>query len=390
MKTRYPTASKLRIARRCLYPWVDGVEWRDDDGSSFAAMRGTFAHRFIAAALDSWCSAPDVDPSDSAAVEGRRLADVALAWWRDVAHLRNDWSNEPRCEGTFSCDVRGECECHGRMRREDYPQDRIVGTADAYWFDDDGALHVLDWKTGSAQNTEDVDDNAQLRGLTAMIAGWYGADTKEAHLHLAFITEDGVTLRSSRMTAGELSAARAELTDMVWDLGERASRNTPQSGAHCRYCPVRSCSARDGAVDALDVASDATTSPHRLSEEITGPDHAAWLVEHLAVAEDVLDKVKARLREYADANGGVRLPNGKVWARREVVVEKIADDPRVVERVKFHMLDGALKTTTSRAAIEREAKAMGVSASDLLNELYAGGLIVESTSARYEARKEKP
>ena len=33
---------------------------------------------------------------------------------------------------------------------------------------------------------------------------------------------------------------------------------------------------------------------------------------------------------------------------------------------------------------------MGVSASDLLNELYAGGLIVESKSVRYEARKEKP
>ena len=68
----------------------------------------------------------------------------------------------------------------------------------------------------------------------------------------------------------------------------------------------------------------------------------------------------------------------------------LADDPRVVERVKFYLLDGALKTTTSRAAIEREAKAMGVSASDLLNELYAGGLIVESKSVRYEARKEKP
>ena len=387
MSARLPTASKLHIARHCLYPWVDGVEWHDDDGSSFAASRGTFTHRFIAAALDPACSAPDVDPSDDAAVEGRRLADVALAWWRDVASKRDDWNDEPWCEVTFSCDVRGECVEHGRMRREDYPRDRIVGTADAYWFADDGALHVLDWKTGSAVNTEDVADNTQLRGLAAMLSARYGAAVTSAVVHLAFVAEDGVTLRTAHMTSGDLVGALSELQDMVWDLGERASRNPPQSGAHCRYCPVKACQARDGVVDALAQVDAVDFTTRRLSEEITGPEHAAWLVEHIAVAEGVIDRVKARLREYADAHGGVRLPDGRVWARRDIDTERIEPGAATAELLAARGLSSALTISTTKAAVEK-ASLDKADAKATLDALREAGLVRTTTTARYEARKE--
>ena len=393
MKPLIPTASKLHIARKCLHPWAPSTEWHDDGGSSFYARRGTFMHAHIASALDQDAPrAPDVDPDDAAAVEGRALADVALAWWKDAASERDDWTDEPWCELTFAVGSKGTVSKLGRVRREDYPRDAFVGTADAIWFDDAGDMHVLDWKSGRPEHTEGVDDNAQLQALAAMVAEWNvgAAIAGRAHVHLAFVSSEGVDLRTWTLTADELDAVLTELVELVSDLKRGKADTAPRTGSHCRYCPVRRCAARDGLAD--DLAAPETTADlvtHRLSESIESQEHAAWLVEHVAIAEGVVERVKAKLREYADANGGIQLADGKVWGRREVAVERVADDPQVAKILGAYMLDDALKVSTSKAAITKAAKAMGVDADEVLGQLQSSGLIKSAVTVRYEARKVK-
>ena len=113
----------------------------------------------------------------------------------------------------------------------------------------------------------------------------------------------------------------------------------------------------------------------------------AWLVEHIAVAEGVIDRVKARLREYADAHGGVRLPDGRVWARRDIDTERIEPGAATAELLAARGLSSALTISTTKAAVEK-ASLDKADAKATLDALREAGLVRTTTTARYEARKE--
>ena len=382
------TASKLHIARHCLHPWdATATHVEHDAGDSFARRRGTLAHTFIDEAL-SGLVATGVQDDDPAAVEARVLADNALAWWRAVG----GGTTLIGTEQAFGIYPDGRVLVLGRVADRAYQDDAAVwGTADLVWVDGNGRVNVLDWKTGRPENVEPVHENAQLAALAAMaVVGVASQDVDReagATVWLAFVSEGGVDARSAHIPPHHLHLDRKELASLADVL--QAPRSYPAvPGDHCRYCPRRTCEARDGIARDL-VPVDGAPSPWSLDGGIDSPERAAWLVERLALAEKVLDNAKVALRSYADEHGGIALADGSVWARREETRETIASAPQVDDLLREFGLGAAVETSSSKSAIEKAAKALGdpEAAKIALAELRDRGLIKTTTINKYAARK---
>ena len=77
------------------------------------------------------------------------------------------------------------------------------------------------------------------------------------------------------------------------------------------------------------------------------------------------------LKAYAEASGGIVLDNGKRWTKqsseRELISLNHADGPQGIDTITSYGAGKALetKTTTSKAAIERELKAAGLKGKEL-------------------------
>lgn len=213
-------------------------------------------------------------------------------------------------------DVRRCDACNGFRRRVECP----AGTT----------LWIADWKTGDDSNVSRADRNRQILWAAALAAKWTGAERVMPALCFADFDSmpegrwdmrrrpgawPGAPLRPRPYDRDELATIEAEIMadHRAWvDQARRYTANEPLSlttGAHCEHCPAKgACPAWVAPVRAL-IAVD----PARLAKGALMHDEAVSLALVLPTARKAVDAADEALRVYAERNGPVALPDGRVY-----------------------------------------------------------------------------
>lgn len=196
----------------------------------------------------------------------------------------------------------GECRELGRglTREEAHARAKsgeMVGTADLVGLVGDAVL-VFDWKSGRG-HVDRADVNWQVRDYCLMAARCYGRE--RAVGSIVRVLDDGVWYDSTELDALELGAHEAELRSLMDERARvialpPAERPQLHEGVWCRYCPALPfCPAKQQLVATLAAA------PGQLEAqtlELT-PERAGKAWERIQAAEQLLERLRAVLKDYA-------------------------------------------------------------------------------------------
>lgn len=341
------TGSRLPLATHCAW-WARPEVDAPPRPSSADAEVGTEVHAAIAAML---AGQPEPAHSDE--------ADPYLRAWRTAAVARDGWRPEVAVAYDPATDTAVEVPAKGGHR--DYSglsAGIIAGTADAVRVDPAGVV-VADWKcaAGIDLHADPASDNLQIAFYALALCRAHGAT--EARVCVVRIDADGVTEDWHDLDAAALDAVSWRVAEIVAAI----PRSRPTPGPWCaeRWCPALAvCPAAAASTEAMILA----TAPAPLA--ITA-DNAPRLLARLDLAEAACEAVRAGLRAYADAAGGIPLADGRIWRRHEEARESVAlDGPAGAEALAIlarHGCAGAVreKRTASWDAIR-----------DVLREAYPG------------------
>lgn len=340
---KLPSISKLERVLECpashLLP-------QEVEPPSEYAVEGTRRHEALARAL---C--------------GRQVPSELAGWVRDVLD-EAPWLEAPgiRIEVAVSWDpVWGVGEVLGEHLGREYG-DRMetayCGSAD-YVRVPHGELEVVDLKTGAVPVA--VEGNVQLLTLALALRDATEAHTVRVgilsappgqmpHLDWAEVTDEQLESHAEKLRALEATLRAYEARPEAAPLRE---------GPHCKYCPARrACPAK------ARNEAEALALPQKPRIEVT-VENAGEVWALVDRAREVIDELKAECIRVALANGGVRMPDGKV--RKQVVRTVATWDASVVWQVlasRFgpEVARAAMTLETSKAGIERgvsEAKRLG-------------------------------
>lgn len=287
---------------------------------------------------------------------------------------------------------------HASRRDRDYrwiPRGWISGTADAVrvW-EQDGErwVHVVDWKTGRADNVTTVPQNGQMLFLAAAFARHYGAT--RATTELVFVHLECVQTERAEIDCFDLADFCAELRA----LAESIPLSTPNPGTHCRgkFCAAFGtvCPATTGKGRALlEPPAERPFAVALTVEEIESDEHAKWLYQAARQAQQRLGAIWEALRMRA-MMAPFEVSEGRVYAIRETTRETVdASVPGVVDVLRAKLgrfADAALKSSTSKSAIRAacsELKASGAPVkigeleAQILDEIRAIGGLKSSTAS---------
>ena len=202
----------------------------------------------------------------------------------------------------------------GRGLNRDYSgltADELPGTADVVGLTAE-AVVVLDYKSGWKPLGRPR-DSLQLLFYALAAARTYGRDRAVVGF-IRRLDGDPIYTRAE-LDMLDLDAAAARIRALM----ERPAPAVPGGlvqGAHCQYCPAfGQCPAKLGLVRGLFdgelPALDADTAP--------------LVFERLVLAEEVLERVRHTVQEYARSKP-IRLPDGKVFGLKDCGVESIDPD----------------------------------------------------------------
>lgn len=345
------TASRAALFTKCLYWLRDDAIW-DEGARGAGAIRGSAVHRFIelylsgtagAFALEKCLEGIDLDQQDK-----EDVASMCVAWlnWmekRDTCKLcRGTGGPGNDCRGcngdgqTFSHPLNEMLERHrktkagliepmyvwdpstnkarfvGTQQGRAYPDDAPVGgTADFVLLGEDLAC-IIDWKT--VQPFADVPEALEQLLLLALLVR--KVDPKIKRFMIASV---GIDVKGVRV--GTFQTVNAlELASMERDILGRLDAMTaapgtwtehqPQPGPHCynNFCPARKfCPATAQAM--VPFAPQGKTLLPIIADDET----ADWTFDALKLASAQLDDIKAALKEYIQARGGmIPRQNGKM------------------------------------------------------------------------------
>ena len=245
-------------------------------------------------------------------------------------------------------------------------------------------VHVVDWKTGR-QRAEAARTNMQLALNGAASALYYGKTS--AIVQIVKASEDAVYEdEPETLDALSFEATRDEVAGMV----DAVAKSEPHAGPWCEWCPARAVcpSTASQMAEVLDASKLVRREP--VSLEIRDNDHAAGMLVAVDAAEAFLTELKKRIRAFADAQGGIAMPDGGVYAGHEVTVERPdLDAPGAVEALRTLGVEAAIETkrsttwTAIKAAGSKDAERAARAA------LRGIGAIKASTSRRYEVKATK-
>lgn len=367
------TASKRALFGACQYWALPSTPWGHT--GSDAATAGSEAH----AAFEALVTGATVAVPEAARRKAEALRPYLTGALTNAVEIHAELSLawDP---STDRARVLGEGA--GRGVYVHASEAEITGTADLVLRRADGSLLVADYK--NSVPGKGVDAGAQLRTLALMSARALGADVVD----VLTIMVDESSAWGEGADRLDVFALDAEAAMLTRELVAFASDPTvPRPGPWCsdRYCPARaSCPATVEALAQLVPAAELTR--HRLSTDLTGPEHAAWALTALDLVEEGIKAIKAALRAYADDHDGIPLPDGSTWAGREVTTEKPSlDVPGALSAIRAAGASEAIESSTTWSAID---KAVGKPAGKALREqLAALGAVRTSSYLRYEARK---
>lgn len=253
---------------------------------------------------------------------------------------------------------------------------------------------VIDYKTG--RYVPPASESGQLKTIALALVILTGkTEIRAAH---GVISESGCKFDEVTFDAFDLLDWRGQLADMMRKLPTAQ----PEPGPHCRsmYCPqFGACPATAGALDHVAGELKRRLPIVTLSTDIEGPDHAAYQYQALRAAKARIDAAWEALRRWSDQHGGIPLPDGSTWIRRETQRESInLEHPGAFDALRGELGEdwrAAVSVDTSKAAIKRAARLVAKQTGEtiaaiearVLNTLRAEGAITSSPSATYDEVK---
>lgn len=355
----WPTPSKLALAAECVYPWsVHAPAWPDEPRSDDASFGSAF-HRAMQVAvvtgvspgiLEQIADAYDLAPADRT----KLLSCVELG-----ADLLSLTCVEYRAaEVSFLYDVAKDTAVvlDQALERDQVPPGFIHGTVDMLeaW---DGGLEISDWKTGGRSGELDVRRDPQLRTYALMAArAFRRSAVKVAILHVG---ESDIVPEVYDLDGFDLATIRGQL---VAQLAKVDAGGPPRPGRHCtaKYCPIVSqCPVTLKALAEVQAATDAQL-PMTLT--IESPEQAARVRIGLVTVEKQLEQYKAELRRYLDTHGAIEIAPGVLYGKverdgNERIEAETPGAQAALRELLGEQADMALEVSTSKAAIERAARA---------------------------------
>ncbi len=383
------TASKIDLARRCLWPFRPDAGPRNQ-GTAYAAS-GHDEH----AAIERTLLTGDTTPQSP--THERWLRDWYATAPRDGLMAERPIAMDPRTGET-------RLGPDGWDRR-DYawaPGYRwMVGTPDLARIGDDKILDVWDWKTGEAGHVKDPAANGQLTFLAAAYVRHFRL--RGARVHLVLVNDRRTWVETAQHQRLDLELFRAELVALL----DGANGNPAADPGHwCRsqFCDyLGRCPATAGALTrAAPYPGEHLVALH--SADIASPEHAGWQWALCQAAAKRLDEARTAVIMWLKAEPGRAgaLPGGGIveidTVRREsvdataampVLAELFGARAEEAVEIKRSVTKGRVEALAEESRREGESKA--AAKRRVLDVLRAAGAIRESeyaTPKEREARRE--
>lgn len=376
------SASGIARARRCLW-WARGdVELPQRQPSREAAL-GTALHSAFELQLHGKASIEhlyddlDDDQIDTFDASLKRWQE----WWPSVYETMPSW----KAEVAVAWDVKtGKARPLERASHREYGElgdYEVPGTVDAVGYDYN-VLAVIDWKTGR-QQVESPATNPQLAHNGGAMAALQ--DMPEVGVTYVKVSPDSVYVAETAMLdVFSFEATRDELRTML----DGIPTSKPVPGPWCQWCPAKGiCPETATSVEQV-VEASALVRRVPISLTIRDNDHAAGMLTAVDAVENFIAELKTRLRAYADANGGILMPDGTVYSRTDVTSERPDLGVDGADEVLIEAgLQAAIKLSTTWAEIK---KLGGKDAEKRVREALKGiGAVRSTTVPRYEAKAKK-
>jgi hypothetical protein len=353
------TASGVPLALHCAWSFrSDAVVAPDDDRwipntACHAAIEHTLRHRTDTCFISDEHTAKMTD-GEIAEVRRKHRAWLVDWYYEQRGH---EWTPEVAMAVSPATGETMRLNTHAHRDYTEAPLGWIPGTVDALHPMYGESITLIDWKTG--RFAPDADDNGQLATL-ALASG-----ATHVHAGIAHVTDDGVSITWMELDAFDLQRWRARLVSIM----ETIDTAEPVPGPHCRdkFCASHGlCPATREALET--VAPDAKRHLRVVTNasEIESPTHAREIYLSLRAADAAWDAAKKTVRtaleEYADANGGIDLGNGKTWIRRLKERESIdLSTPESVDALRDALGDEwpkAATLITNKTAIKDAARSI--------------------------------
>lgn len=347
-----PSGSKLQLLDHCAY-WARPDVAAPNEESSEPADYGTYVHKLTELMIKA--SSYEVTIPEGAAqslklerVEQAFVDAVDLYEWQRDAF---DSAHERQCEVGFSYNIRTHAvkmlPPGGRDSYATASEDEICATLDLV-IRKGNYFACVDFKTGSAP---DWKYEKQLRFGALLVSRFY--DAKEVECIIA----------RPNLAPSMWVETEDTLDDYAVDLVARLKAATgaePTPGIQCHdlYCPMRTtCPVTQALVKQLPSGMQLP-----VLGEITSPEHATFTLERLALARDALDAIENKVKKYAIENGGINLPDGRVYTQVERTTRSIVLTDGAEQVLAHHLgpeYETAIEKKLTQAAIERLATKLG-------------------------------
>ena len=356
------TGSSLPLLRRCSWWARPEVIAPPQSPPTEAMLLGSAVHAAIENSIRN-------DKSFEVSDEVRDYLTTWANWWANNPLGKGAWQPEvayaynPKTDTARLLDV--------KQRAYKVEPGEIAGTVDAVMLDV-GHATIVDWKTGDdfQRMTADAKDNWQLKLYALAVSRAHRVNT----VRVAIVRiSDEVRVTDYTLDELELDAVAAEVAEMIG----KVPGSQPTPGHHCVRCKAVSiCPTTERATEAL------VATVEKLPE-VTGPsvelvinrDNATALLARLRQVQAACETMENALKVYATNNDGITLASGKRWKKVPQDRESITlDGPEMASGLAAIDAAGAsdavtVKTTITKAAIEKALKAKGYKGKELAMQL---------------------
>lgn len=397
------SGSKLKLASYCTW-WANPDVSQVDIGSEDARAVGSAFHKCAESRIngeDGVVAATIAFLPEKHASAVRTLYD---AWENHYGgKMTFDWS--PEVTYVFDVETR-KVRLLGEGLERKYEEagikpTEIPVTVDALFYAGNDRFFVYDWKTGIQRDREPVAEHKQLRagGFCAARAFALDAVTVVA----SYVDADGVREETATLDSFDFAMIEEELVALH---AAAVSGAQPCPGPHCAdmWCgAIAACPAVQKAREAVMSSEAASLAPTAIvttnAAAIRSKDQAAQMYTMLGQVDALSKACWKALDAYVDANGGVALPDGKMYAAIEKSRDSIRLNDAAIELVRDRLgeyAQVAIKTTISKEAIADATKAKVGGGKprvalekEILNGLESLGAIHVSTFVSHEAIRPK-
>jgi hypothetical protein len=416
------SASKSQLADHCIW-WARAdtprAPYQRKQRSALVGIACHFAFAKTTELRDESCHVDElVRDEDSLTDDERETVEVThntwlIQWYRHQVAAGIVWTPELAIGFDPFTSTTKVVPQNGKHRDYDSLGESFVpGTTDIVRFDNaTGTVYVTDWKCSNHWDlaARPAAENKQLATLALAFAYHYGA--KRAIVALGIARPSGLIFDEAELTSLDLAEHHQWLTDRMDEM----PRAEPVDGPHCfaLYCDhYGTCPATKGALAAVAPDPVALLEDKRrlpiIDDPLSfqSPEHARYQYETLRAAQAAIESRMAAcwdaVRQYADVNGGVPLPNGMVWKRtihpRESIelgavgatnaLEYVLGPDHWKKAVEMSATKKSIESAARECAIERATKGEKITIKAVknatLDALRAVGAVKASQTIRYE------